>query len=192
VKPSYFETAAALRAWFRKNHAAATELWIGFYKTSSGHASVTYKEAVDEALGHGWIDGVRKTVDELRWTIRFTARRAKSRWSQVNLKRAAELLKLGRMAPLGQKVYESRDRKPKQGYSYENPPQRLAPKREKAFRADRAAWAFFEAQPPYYRKMARFWVESAAQEDTRDRRLRALVVASGKGERLGPITGKKR
>jgi uncharacterized protein YdeI (YjbR/CyaY-like superfamily) len=182
VKPSYFETAAALRAWFRKNHAAATELWIGFYKTSSGHASVTYKEAVDEALGHGWIDGVRKTVDELRWTIRFTARRAKSRWSQVNLKRAAELLKLGRMAPLGQKVYESRDRKPKQGYSYENPPQRLAPKREKAFRAD----------PPYYRKMARFWVESAAQEDTRDRRLRALVVASGKGERLGPITGKKR
>jgi uncharacterized protein YdeI (YjbR/CyaY-like superfamily) len=192
VKPTYFETAAALRVWFRHNHTALTELWIGFYKTGSGRASVTYKEALDEALGHGWIDGVRKTVDQLRWTIRFTPRRTKSRWSQVNLKRAAELRKLGRMAPAGESAYASRDRKPKKGYSYENQPKRLAPKRARAFAADRAAWAFFEAQPPSYRQKALFWVESAAQEETRDRRLRALVEASAKGERLGPVAGKKR
>lgn len=192
MTPRFFDTAAALRAWMARNHAKEPALWIGFYKTPSGRGGITYRQALDEALCHGWIDGVRKTLDRERWTIRFTPRRPKSRWSRVNLARVDELLRAGRMAAPGKKAYAARDSAPKRGYSYESRPQRLAPAREKAFRANRRAWAFFEAQPPSYRRTSCFWIESAVQEATRARRLAQLIASSARGQRLGPIEGKKK
>jgi len=191
MKASFFESHETLRAWLRKNHASSPELWIGFYKTGTGRGGLTYRQALDEALAHGWIDGVRKTIDGARWTIRFTPRKAKSRWSRVNLVRMEELLKLGRVGPAGRRAYEARDRTPRTGYSYEHQPKRLAPRREKVFRADPAAWAFFVAQAPSYRQKALFWVESAAQEETRARRLAGLMAACRRQERLGPLAGGK-
>ena len=190
MTPSFFETPAALRAWLRQNHAAASALWIGFYKARSDRTGVTYKQALDEALCQGWIDGVRKTIDEARWTIRFTPRKAGSVWSLINRKRAAELLTLGRMTAAGRRAFAAREEAPKRRYSYESQPRSLAAAHQRAFRADRAAWAFFETQPPSYRKKAVFWVESAVQEKTRERRLRALMAASREGVRLGELSGR--
>jgi uncharacterized protein YdeI (YjbR/CyaY-like superfamily) len=184
MTPTFFVSAAALRSWLKAKGTRVPVLWVGFYKAGSGRRSLTYRQALDEALCFGWIDGVRKSLDAERWTIRFTPRKARSRWSRVNLKRAAELKAAGRMAPVGLRALGARDRTPRRGYSYENQPKRLAPAREKAFRLEAAAWTFFEAQPPSYRRKAIFWVESAAQEETRQRRLRALLEASRGKRRL--------
>lgn len=189
MKPSFFRSPAELRAWLRKHHAAASELWIGFYKKDSDRVGVTYPQALDEALCHGWIDGVRKTIDGARWTIRFTPRKARSAWSLINRKRAAELVALRRMTAAGLRAFAAREEAPKRRYSYESQPKSLAAAHEKAFRADRAAWAFFAAQAPSYRKKAVFWVESAVQEETRERRLRALMFTSRAGARLGTLSG---
>lgn len=185
MKPRFFETAASLRAHLRGN-PKGPELWIGFYKAASGRKSLTYKEALDEALCVGWIDGVRRTIDGARWTIRFTPRKPGSIWSQINRKRAAELMAQGRMTAVGRRVFAAREEAPKRRYSYESQPKALTAAHQKVFRADPAAWAHFEAQPPSYRKKATFWVESAVQEETRLRRLRSLVAASHAGARTPP------
>jgi uncharacterized protein YdeI (YjbR/CyaY-like superfamily) len=186
----FFRSTAALRAWFEKHCARASELWIGFYKKESGRVGVSYEEAVDEALCVGWIDGIRKRIDDVCYTNRFTPRKPSSNWSAVNIRRIGELTALGRMKPSGLSVFESRVQETRPGrYSYENRPRTLEPAHERAFRARKAAWTFFEAQPPSYRRTAIWWIVSAVKDETRARRLAILIAESARGRRLAEASG---
>jgi uncharacterized protein YdeI (YjbR/CyaY-like superfamily) len=188
-EPIYFETPAKLCAWFKKNHAKAPELLLGFWKVDSGHASVTWPQSVDEALCVGWIDGVRKRIDDERYTIRFTPRRPGSVWSQVNVKRVPELVAEGRMQPPGLAVFEARGEQHERGYSFADRPQDFQPEIEAQFRAaDAKAWAYFEQQPPGYRRACIYWVTSPKTEATRQKRLATLIEDSAAGQRLGHTT----
>ena len=192
MKPIYFESAAAFRKWLEKNHDQADELLVGFHKKGSGKPSMTWPESVDEALCFGWIDGVRRSVDDERYTIRFTPRRTdKSIWSAVNLRKMDALVQAGRVAPAGMAAYERRP-KDKAPYSFEQRPESFGPEYEKQFRANKKAWAFFEAQPPGYRRIAMWYVLSAKQDETRQRRLQHVIDLSAKGERLAPMTPAKK
>jgi len=173
------------------NHDKTDELIVGFYKKDSGKKSVTYPEALDEALCFGWIDGVRRRVDEDSYSIRFTPRKTKSTWSLVNTRRVNELIKLGRMHKTGLGVFKLRDPKRTGIYSFENAPRKLAPEYEKRFRGNRKAWAFFERQPPGYQRLATYWVMSAKQEETRLRRLNLLISNSEKHIRERTVSGGK-
>jgi uncharacterized protein YdeI (YjbR/CyaY-like superfamily) len=186
TEPTYFETPAQLRAWFRKHHAKAEELLLGYWKVDSGQPSVTWPQSVDEALCVGWIDGVRRRIDADRYTIRFTPRRPGSVWSRINVKRVAELITEGRMQPAGLAVFEARGEQHQQGYTFANRAQDFPPDIEARFRAAGAeAWAFFERQPPGYRRTCIHWVTSPKQEATRLKRLAALIEDSAAGRRLG-------
>lgn len=184
MTPVFFATAADLRDWFAARHADATELWVGFYKKGSGLTGVTYAEAVDEALCVGWIDGVRKRVDDISYANRFTPRAPRSTWSAVNIARVAELAAQGRMQPAGLAAFERRDAARTRLYSYEAAERGLDDAGAATFRAHGAAWAFFEAQPASYRKAAGWWVSSAKREETRRRRLATLIEESAQGRRL--------
>jgi len=190
-QPVFFPSPAELHSWLQANHDQAQEVWIGFYKKSSEHSGITYKEALDEALCFGWIDGVRKSLDEARWCIRFTPRKPGSIWSQVNLKRAAELKERGLLQAAGLRELDQRDPRMQQRYSYENRPQQLEPADEATFRTHPEAWKFFAAQPPSYRRTASWWVLSAKKEETRAKRLKLLIEASGEGKRLPQVAGQK-
>ena len=182
--PIYFASPGEFRDWLEKNHRSAAELWVGYHKKGTGVPSMTWQESVDEALCFGWIDGIRRSVDGDRYTIRFTPRKPRSNWSNINIERVAELTKLGRMTPAGREAFEARDEK--RDYSYEETRRReLSPEQEKTFRSNRKAWAFFEAQPPGYRKTLIFWVTSAKKEETRTSRLNRLIAESAAGRRLG-------
>jgi uncharacterized protein YdeI (YjbR/CyaY-like superfamily) len=191
MDPRYFTTPVKFHAWLEKHHATSTELLVGFYKVKSGKASITYPEALDEALCFGWIDGIRKTVDEERYTIRFTPRKPKSNWSNVNIKRVQELIAAGRMQPAGLAAFEARTAAKSGVYTYENRPQQLSPEYEKTFRANKPAWKFFQLQAPYYQRTACGWVMTAKQEETRLRRLATLIEDSAQGRRLGMMGGKQ-
>jgi uncharacterized protein YdeI (YjbR/CyaY-like superfamily) len=184
MKPRFFATPEKFRAWLDKHHATERELLVGFYKRDSGRPSITWPESVDEALSYGWIDGVRRTIDEESYTIRFTPRSVKSKWSSVNIKRVAELTKLGRMKPAGLNVFEARHASQQDGYSYERKEAQLDAAMEKKFRANKAAWTFWEAQPPFYVRTLSWWVISAKREETREKRLAQLIEASAQGKRL--------
>ena len=183
----FFETPIAFRRWLQQHHRTAAELWVGFYKKSTGRPSITWPEAVDEALCFGWIDGVRKSVDADSYMNRFTPRRPKSVWSQVNRKRVEALLAEGRMRPAGLEAWKRRD-EGSPGYSFEQreSPQ-LSPEAEAEFRRNTKAWTFFQAQPPGYRRLMTWYVISAKREETRARRLGTLVDACAKGKRLGEL-----
>jgi uncharacterized protein YdeI (YjbR/CyaY-like superfamily) len=181
----FFETPDDLRRWLGRNHSSATELWVAFYKKASGRPSITYAQALDEALCFGWIDGVRYSIDAQSFRQRFTPRTAKSNWSQVNIKRAQELLASGRMQPAGLKAFEARP-KTAAPYSYENTSQLDEPYAG-ILRANEAAWRFFEAQPPSYRRVASFWVMSAKRGQTRLKRLQTLIEVSEAGRRFGGL-----
>ena len=159
-------------------------MWVGFYKKASGRGGLTYPEAVDQALCHGWIDGVRRRVDDASYAQRFTPRTASSNWSQINIRRVAELTALGQMAEPGRRAFEARVAR-KAPYSYEHPPAEFPPAFLKAFKANRGAWAFFRAQPPGYQRLVRFWVLSAKREVTRARRFATLLDDSAAGRRVG-------
>jgi uncharacterized protein YdeI (YjbR/CyaY-like superfamily) len=181
----YFESQKAFRKWLEKNHDKATELFIGMYRKDSGRGGITYREALDEALCFGWIDGVRKRLDDVSYSQRFTPRKKKSYWSAVNTKRFGELQKLGLIAPPGQAAFDARDPSKTQKYSFEREQAEVfSPELEQKFRAKKKAWTFFEAQPPGYRRLATFWVMSAKQEETRARRLERLIVESAAGKRI--------
>jgi uncharacterized protein YdeI (YjbR/CyaY-like superfamily) len=183
MKPIYFPSPAEFRTWLEKHHDSETEVLVGYHKKGTGIPSMTWPESVDEALCFGWIDGIRRRVDEDRYTIRFTPRKPKSNWSNVNIKRVAELTKLGRMTPAGLKVFEERDAK--RDYAYEETRSRsFTPDQEKRFRANRKAWAYFEQQPPGYRRTMIFWVTSAKKEETQLGRLEKLIELSAAGKRL--------
>jgi uncharacterized protein YdeI (YjbR/CyaY-like superfamily) len=182
--PTFFDSAVQLRDWLEQNHDRSTELWIGFHKKSSGAGGITYREALDEALCFGWIDGLTKRLDERDWMIRFTPRRVRSVWSVVNIERAQKLLESGRMRPAGRRVFETRDPERANLYSYERANASLGPEHEAAFRANRKAWDFFVSQPPSYRRTATWWVISAKKEETRLKRLTVLIEHSEDGKRL--------
>ncbi len=184
----HFRSAAAFRRWLQRHHHTATEVWVGFYRRESGKTGMSYQEAVDQALCFGWIDGIRKKVDDISYTNRFTPRKPKSTWSLVNIRRVAELTKLGQMAPPGVDAFKSRDARRSGTYSFENRPATFEPSLEKIFRADREAWTFFQSQPPGYRRTATWWVTSAVKEETRRTRLAWLIDDSAHGRRLGMLT----
>ncbi len=184
MTPTFFRTPADLRKWFRKNHATATELWIGFYKVGSGKPSITWPESVDEALCCGWIDGVRKTVDESSYKIRFSPRRPRSVWSAVNIKRVKVLSDEKRMLPAGLKAFAARLENKSGTYSYEQRPLDLPEPYLSEMKRHKAAWTFFAAQPPSYRKVMTWFVLSAKREETRLQRLEKLIEASATGKRM--------
>ena len=191
-KPTFFATPAKLRAWFEKNHDRREELWVGFHKRGSGKPSITWPESVDEALSFGWIDGVRKSLGETSYVIRFTPRKPRSTWSAVNIARAKELTALGRMHPAGLAAFERRTDDRSAIYSYEQRRSaELEPAQEKQLRANAAAWKFFQAQPPWYRRTATHWVVSAKKPETRERRLATLIADSALGKRIAPLTSNK-
>jgi uncharacterized protein YdeI (YjbR/CyaY-like superfamily) len=175
-----FSGPAAFRAWLARNHARTAELFVRCAKVGAG-TGLTYKQAVDEALCIGWIDGVRHSIDRASFSVRFTRRQPKSRWSTVNIRRFRELLAARRVRPPGQAAFDARL---KSEYSFESRPRSLAPAHERQFRADEAAWRFFEAQPDWYRRTCAFWVASAKKEETRARRLAQLIQLSARGEGL--------
>jgi uncharacterized protein YdeI (YjbR/CyaY-like superfamily) len=184
----FFATRAKWRQWLEKNHARATEVWVGMHKKGSGTPSITWPEAVDEALCYGWIDGIRKSIDETRYKNRFTPRKKGSNWSAVNIARVAALTKEGRMQPPGLAAFEARVPEKSGVYSFEQrTAATLGDEFERRFRANAKAWAFFESQAPYYRRTATFWVVSAKQQATRERRLETLIADSAAGRRIGPM-----
>jgi uncharacterized protein YdeI (YjbR/CyaY-like superfamily) len=185
TSPTFFATPAAFRAWLRKHHTTEKELIVGFYKKASGKPSMTWPEAVDEALCYGWIDGVRRKHGEDAYTNRFTPRRPTSNWSAVNIAKVSELTRQKRMQPAGLAAFARRQEHKSRVYTYENRHEAaFEPSHEKRFRANRKAWAFFATQPPSYRKLMIVWIESAKQEETRLRRLDGLIAACQKQERL--------
>ncbi len=188
MEATFFKTPSELREWLQANHATARELIVGFYKKASGRGGITYPEALDQMLCFGWIDGVRKSLDGSSFTIRFTPRKPNSIWSNVNIKRVGELQEMGRMQPPGMEAF-NKHREDKSGiYSFEQEKHELGSEYEAQFRANREAWEFFQAQPPGYRRTAIFWVVSARQEATRQRRLATLIEDSQHGRRLGQLT----
>ena len=191
MKLKYFKSAAGFRQWLEANHASATELWVGFYKKDSGKGGLSYPEALDEALCFGWIDGIRKRVDELSFTQRFTPRKPRSNWSLINLRHVGRLKRAGRMRPAGLNAFAARKAARSGVNSFENRPRQLSPELERRFRSDEAAWEFFQKQPPGYRRIASFWVMSARQEETRERRLARLMTDSRQSRRLGLLGGGK-
>ncbi len=183
--PTFFKTPAAFRAWLEQHHASETELWVGFHRKATGRPSIAWPESVDEALCVGWIDGLRKTVDESSYMIRFTPRKATSSWSLVNIGRVAELTRAGRMRPPGFKAFAERVEAKSGIYAYEQRKNAaLNAEAEKEFRRNAAAWAFFQAQSASYRKVAAWWVISAKQEATRRKRVARLIADSEAGKRL--------
>lgn len=191
VKPKFFATPEKFREWLEKNHASAPELLLGFHKKGSGKKSITYAEALDEALCFGWIDGVRRNLDETSYTIRFTPRRPRSIWSRVNVNHVERLKKEGRMQPAGLAAYEQLDPKRTGIYAFENAPRELAAEYEKEFRKHKAAWEYFQTYPPYLKKTVSYWVMSAKKEETRAARLQRLIESSARGERIGVLPAKK-
>jgi uncharacterized protein YdeI (YjbR/CyaY-like superfamily) len=189
ANPLFFKSPDEYRAWLEKNHETAKELWIGYWKKHTGKPSLTWKLVVDESLCFGWIDGIAKSIDADRYKQRVTPRRPTSIWSQVNIKRVAELTREGRMRPAGVAAFEKRDRT--KAYSFEQPRDRvgLVADERAALQKNKKAWAFWQSQPPSYQRIAGWWVMSAKKEETRKRRLDTLIRDSAAGYRIGPLGG---
>lgn len=188
MNPTFFPTPDRFRKWLAKNHHRASELLVGFYKKGSGIPSITWPESVDQALCFGWIDGVRRRIDDASYSIRFTPRKQKSTWSAINIGRVAELSRLGLLQPAGLRAFEQRSEENSGIYAYENAPRNFSAEAEKHFRKNRKAWQYFNEQPPSYRRVAIHWVTSAKREETRARRLATLIQDSAAGRRLGVTT----
>lgn len=181
----FFATPIDFRKWLRVHHESERELWVGFYRKATGRPSITWPESVDEALCVGWIDGVRKTIDAESYKIRFTPRKTTSNWSAVNIVRARELIRLGRMRPAGLKAFERRTEEKSGIYAYENRKSAvLGATDEKQFQARRKAWDFFQKLPAAYRQNLIWWVVTAKKEETRQQRLAKLIEASEQRRRL--------
>jgi len=185
MKPTFFPTDSDFRAWLDKNHASETELLVGFYKTGSGKESITWPQSVNHALCYGWIDGVRKSVDQESYTIRFTPRRATSIWSAVNIKKMEELQQQGLMKPEGLAAFDKRTESKSKIYSHEQSQKAaLSAPLEAEFRANASAWQFFTKQAPSYRQAVIHIIMTAKQEKTIRSRFDKLVAASAVGKRL--------
>jgi uncharacterized protein YdeI (YjbR/CyaY-like superfamily) len=182
---AFFTSTEAFRAWLAEHHDSADELWVGMYKKASPKPSVPWSDMVDAALCFGWIDGIRKSLDDESFTNRFTPRRPGSVWSKVNLDKVDRLRKAGLMEPAGIAAWEARTAKKMGLYSFEqDDPVDLTAEQVKVFKRTKAAWAFWEDQPPGYRRLAAHWVNSAMKEETRERRLGILIQDSVDGLRI--------
>jgi uncharacterized protein YdeI (YjbR/CyaY-like superfamily) len=190
VKLRYFPTPRAFREWLERSHLKVEELWVGFYKKGTGRPSITWPESVDEALSFGWIDGLRRSVDDESYCIRFTPRKSSSIWSAVNIRRVRALIAEGRMRPAGLKAFEARKENRSGVYSFEQRPRSLDPPYERMFRKNERAWAFFQSQPPWYRRTSIWWVVSAKKEETRLKRLSTLIDDSARERTIAPLTRK--
>ena len=189
MDPIFFEKPAELRAWLEKNHETATELIVGAYRKATGKPSLTWPQIVDEALCFGWIDGIRRGIDDESWSIRLTPRKPTSNWSSVNIGRVAELEKEGRMTAAGRAAFERRRADRSGIYSYERrKAAKLDAEQEREFKGNPEAYAFFQSQPAGYRRTAIHWVVSAKREETRSRRLATLIEDSASGRRLRHLT----
>jgi uncharacterized protein YdeI (YjbR/CyaY-like superfamily) len=188
MKIEFFATPADFRKWLEQNHQTAKELLVGYYKKGSGHPSMTWPESVDEALCFGWIDGIRRNVDEESYSIRFTPRKASSTWSAVNIARVEELREKGLMQPAGLAAFAVRKENKSGIYSYEQRSAELDEPYAKKFQENKAAWELYQAQPASYRKAANWWVLSAKKEETRQKRLETLIEISAQGRRLPQLT----
>lgn len=187
MEPVFFADSQELREWLAANAGTLREAWVGLLKKGSGRPSITWPQLVDQLLCFGWIDGVRKSLDEDRYMIRITPRKPRSNWSAVNLRRFPELIELGVVQPGGMAAWNARDEKKALQYSYEREHAVLGEEFEALFRARPVAWEFFESQPPSYRKSAIGWVVTAKREETRRRRLNELITDSEHGRRIGPL-----
>lgn len=186
AKTIYFRSPDAFRAWLERHHATQKEILVGFYRVGTRKPSMTWSESVDQALCFGWIDGVRRSVDDERYTIRFTPRKPKSNWSRINMAKVETLRKAGMMAPAGEKAFAAREEERSGVYSFEQErPMELSPAYQQRFRANRKAWNWFQSQAPYYRRTIAFWVMSAKREETREKRLATLIADSSRGRRVG-------
>lgn len=184
AKALFFPTPAHFRRWLERNHDSQPELWVGYYKKDTGRRSITWLESVDEALCFGWIDGIRKAVDEISYTIRFTPRRKTSVWSAINIRNVQRLTETGRMQPAGLKAFEARRAQRCEIYSYEQRPKELPGPLKARLRKNRKAWNYFEMQPPGYRRRMIWWIVSARTEVTQLKRLAQLAEISARGKRV--------
>ena len=184
MEPIYFKNQEEFRKWLEKNHGTETELLVGYYKVNSGIPNMTWSQSVDQALCFGWIDGIRRSIDEKRYCIRFTPRKPTSIWSKINIDKIRELKKKGLMYPSGLSIFNSRKKSKSGIYSFENEPAKFSENLESGFKTNISAWDFFKSQAPSYQKMITHWIMSAKQEKTRLARLEKLISASEKQIRL--------
>ena len=192
MNPVFFTTADEFVAWLEANHESGQELWVGYYRMGTGRPSITHPEAVEAALCFGWIDGIRKPIDEERYKNRFTPRRKGSNWSAVNVRRIRNLIEQGLVRPAGLAAFQAARVGETEVYSYERRHNaELGAAAEALFRANAAAWDFFQSQTAWYRHAAVWWVMSAKREETRRRRLDTLIADSAAGRRVAALTGRK-
>ena len=194
MDPIFFPTPTDFRKWLNENHDQSKERWVGFYKKRTGKPSITWPQSVDEALCYGWIDGLRKSIDEESYMIRFTPRKPNSHWSVVNIKRVAKLKKLGLMDKPGLEAYRKRKAEKTAKASYEQGKVEMDLSYEVQFKKNKKAWNYWEAKAPSYRKQCTWWVMSAKKEETRSNRLQILIESSEKEELVPPLkwTGKRK
>ena len=183
-KPTFFRTQASFRKWLEKNHDKAKELLVGFYKVNSGKQSMTWSESVDEAICFGWIDGVRKSINQESYSIRFTPRKPGSIWSAINIQKVETLSKQGLMHPSGMAAFEKREAKKSAIYSYEKEPEKLSDEFLKKFKSNKKAWNFFQSMAPSYQRTAIHLVMTAKQEITKLKRLDELIKDSEAGRKI--------
>lgn len=183
MNPIFFENSQAFRRWLEENHTTGKELIVGYYKVSTGKPSMSWSDSVDQALCFGWIDGIRRSIDEESYCIRFTPRNPKSIWSAVNIKKAEQLIASGQMTPAGLKLFEMRKEEKAEVYTYENKVETFPPEVEERFKQNEKAWAFFSKQAPSYRKAVIYWIMSAKQKATFEKRLAQLIDSCEKGKK---------
>ena len=188
MDPVFFKNPAEFRRWLDKHHETETEVLVGYRKTATGLPSMTWPESVDEALCYGWIDGIRRSIDEKSYTIRFTPRKPESAWSAVNIRKIETLTKLGRMKPAGMRAWENRHRSRGYGYGYSSPNAEFGEAHVAEFKKHQTAWEFFDSQPPSYKRTVSHWVLSAKREETREKRFKELIADSANQQRLGRLT----
>jgi uncharacterized protein YdeI (YjbR/CyaY-like superfamily) len=182
--PTFFTSPADFRRWLLRYHDSKAELWVGYYKKETRRRSITWPESVEEALCFGWIDGVRKAIDEISYAIRFTPRRKTSVWSAINIRNVRRLIETGRMQTPGLRAFEARHAHRCEIYSYEQRPQELPEALMAVMRKNKLAWKFFQAQPAGYRRQMTWWVVSAKTEPTQKKRLAQLIAISAQEQRL--------
>ena len=192
MEPIFFATPDEFRAWLQEHHATESEVLVGFHKKGSGRPSITWPQSVDQALCVGWIDGVRRRIDDASYSIRFTPRKARSTWSAINVRRVAELAADGLVHPAGIAAFERRSDDKTAIYSYEQrEAAQLDAEQERRFRANARAWDWFQAQAPSYRRTATYWVASAKRQETRERRLERLISDSAAGRPIPSLTPRR-
>lgn len=184
MTPTFFINQADFRKWLEINHKSETELLVGFYKKESGKLNMTWSQSVDEALCFGWIDGIRRSIDNESYCIRFTPRKPASNWSDINIKKVEELKKKRLMKQAGLEVFNKRKKSKSGIYSFENKPAKLNDVFEEIFKADKPAWEYFVKQAPSYQRTVFHWIMSAKQEATKLSRLNKTIIASAKQKRV--------